>query len=281
MSLKLEIEYYFKKLGIISFGEYILKPYQNNDIYMNELLQKYKNFLTEENNLPSKINHIVCYNYFNDVQEKAKDISEEIKSIISEIYDDLKINYFNFFLICNLIHYFNRFSRVDKNATSFFLYQLKKFSNLILKYEKDNDNSLVMTYLFFYYYSVLLFRLFKNKPYNYKNESNNSKNFIEYLEYEKNSLYDYVIDNNDEKFKNLEFKFLNDYAEKNKKFEIYFSFIKFFISINNRDCKETIDFELSFYENFNLPKEIKFALLSRKLVPSTSSLPNDVSLPHN
>ena len=161
-NLNQEIYFHFKELGIILYGEYILKNYQNNENYMNELLTKYYIFLTNENNIPSKINHKVCYYYFKDEQCDSDENNEIIESILSKINYDLKINYFNFILICNLIHYYNRFfEHIDSKETSFLLYQLKKFSNLIINSEQhlnDEDDSIIMIYLFFYYYSILLYR---------------------------------------------------------------------------------------------------------------------------
>ena len=274
ISSKQKIYYYFKELGIIIYGEYILKQYQNNGNYMENLLENYISFINNENNIPSKINHKICYYYFKHKQSDDDDDDEyndKIIGILSKINEDLDINYFNFILICNLIHYYVRFfEHIDNKESSFLLYQLKKFSNLILNNNEINNEGykIIMVYLFFYYYSLLLYRLFKHKSYNLKPINNaNINNFLNYIKSQIDILYKAIHMNNN-MFEILDLKYLSNYAEKNNKeiLNIYISFIKYFISINDRKYKETKDFYLSFYDDFKLTNEIKFGLLSRKLL---------------
>ena len=269
--LKNEIIYYFTDMGIIMYGEFMLNNSPEWQSNCESIVDNYLNIIKNEkikSSLLTKINHTVCCFFYHT---KKADHRNEINYILSKINIDLKINYYNFLLLCNLIHYYNEYLDINEDKSLFLIDQLKKFSNLILNNEKDinnNENSITLILLFFYYYSVLLYHIFKNRP--YEDYEPNAENFKEYIEQKVNNL---IIKNfNDDLYRT---KYDNDYIdfnldniidyEQNKKFEYFIKFVKYFLSIiENRDDVQKNDF--SFYKDKKLNKDIEIGLLYRKLL---------------
>ena len=271
-----EILYYFKEMGVLLYGEYMLKEYENDTNFISALLDNYSIFLEDSTNNYSKINHTICYLFYGK-KNKEPDCDKKIKYILSNLLSKLKINYFNFILLCNLIHYYNTYFIIiiNEDEISFLLLKLKKFfSELIINSEKlieDKDDNLIITYLFFYYYSILLFRLFKNKVFKAQIESN-AENFLSYLEerikqifeYEQKTHYKFLYQS---EYININFYELINYGDyHNQKLSIYISFIKYFLNIINNNYKKAKDYFLNYYEDSTLTNDIKLGLLSRKLL---------------
>lgn len=164
-----DIVFYFKENGILIYGEYMLINKENDEIFVNQLLNNYYNFLKNDNNICSKINHKICY-FFCKKKYKKEDNNNKIVYCLSKLDNDLSINYYNFFLICNLIHYYNSFHLNNDKETIFLLFYLKKFSNLIL-----NNNS----------------NFYDNKHKNNCKENNHKINV-----YEKNNINNIIKNNN-------------------------------------------------------------------------------------
>ena len=276
----IEILYYFKEIGILIYGEYMLQEYKNNNNFFDAFLSKYDSFLNKNNNNYSKINHRVCFLYFKKQNNKKdKNCDKKVKYILSTLGNNLKINYYNFILLCNLIHYYNiYFNYINKAEISFLLLLLKKFfRKLIINNEKvieNKENNSIIVSLFFYYYSLLLFRLFIKVPDNNLIQSHSDTFYDTFYVYVENIIQNLYKCENDEYINNNLDKLSNYEDYKNPKLNIYISFLKFFLTIikktnnDNDDDNEYKDKEyfLNFYEDCSLNKEIKLELLSRKLL---------------
>ena len=265
--LKDEIIYDFKEMGILMYGEYMLGE--------DDISEKYYKFLNNKSiisSLKTRINHVVCYLFYKTKTDP--DCKAQINNILSKL-NNLKINYYNFFLICNLIHYYNKYFDVDKDEILFLIKQLKKFSKFILNNDiKDEEDSKILVLLFYYYYSILLINLFKNKQY-LPNIYGGRETFFKYIESKYNDLLneyiqgDIFIKKYDNDYISLNLSDLNGYAERNNNSKLihYILFIKFFSSISdNNNDKKIKNYDFFFYEDNSLNKEIKIGILSRKIL---------------
>ena len=240
--LKDEIIYYFNEMGILMYGEFMLG--EEGDISL-----KYYEFLNNPvitSSIKTKINHLVCYLFYK-TKSNLELCKNKINNILSKLNDNLAINYYNFILICNLIHYYNEYFDIDENEVLFLLKKLQKFTKLIINNKiHDEDDNLTLVILFYYYYSILLINLFKNKKYiSYKYI--NIENFFKYIELKFNELKTGYIDDNiyrekyDNNYFSLNLNDLNNYAErKNKKLLYFISYVKLFLSISNNKKDDRI-----------------------------------------
>ena len=273
-TLKELILYYFTDLGILMYGEFMLNNSHQN--LSNYISGNYLNFLKDENiksSILSVINHTVCSLFYQTkISPSCKD---QIIIILSKLNNSLQINYYNFFLICNLIHYYNEYLDISEGKSLFLIKQLKKFSNLIINNEKDineEDDSNSSVLLFFYYYSILLYCIYKNRR--YEGPKCYAEKFKEYIEQKVNNLFN---NNYDDIYR---FKYNNNYInlyldniidnpeeyEKNQKFQYYIKFIKYYLSIIEQRKDQKIDFNFSFYKDNKLTKDIEVGLLYKKLL---------------
>ena len=277
INLKNEIFDYFTEMGILLYGEYMLKK-ENNPNIINEIPSKYYTFLNNEiilSSLPTKINHHICYLFYQakTKQDNINNINKKFISILSHL--EIKLNYFNFILVCNLIHYYNEFCTISMrpNHIIFFLNILKNFSKLIINNEehiKDEYESNILVLLFYYYYSILTYSLLKNT--NYVCKSNLTDNFQDYVKQKLDLLYDddeYTSKFNnlyDNQYISLHLNELNNYAERarNMKLDYYIRYIQFLLSIYEDDNNEARKFDFFFYDDNKLSNEIKLNILFRE-----------------
>ena len=264
-----EIINYFKEIGLLIYGEYKLKK---EHLSYENILQKYNKFLKDEKIKPlikTKINHKICFYFYNN-----KKGNQNIKLPID--LNGLKVNYYNFILICNLIHYYNEYYDIEIKEVLFLLELMKKFSKIIFKGEgiKDTQDGLILILLFLYYYSILAINLYENTKYKYNDDDRLNSNFYDFIQNRVNNLfgecfkepkyqiYEKIINND---FINLKLDSLNDYSERqnDKKLEFFIKFIKFAILImQNDEKKQNFDYSMIQYSEIN--KNIRINLVLRK-----------------
>jgi hypothetical protein len=266
-----EIVYYFKETGLLIHGEYKLKK---DHLSYENILQKYYKFLNDKEIQPlikSKINHQICFHYY-------KNLKEENKFKLTINLDNLKINYYNFILICNLVHYYNKYYETNTKDVLFLLELMKKFSIIIFKGEgiKDTKDGLILILLFLYYYSILAIHLYKNTQYiDFKdNEYEPTSSFFDFIQNRVNTLFaDYFQDpiyqkhenifNND--FINLNIDSLRNYLERKNDTKLIFfiKFIKFILFLmKNDENQHNFDYSMIQYSDINL--NIRINLFLRK-----------------
>ena len=264
-----EIINYFKEIGLLIYGEYKLKK---EHLSYKNILQKYNKFLKDEEIKPlikSKINHKICFYFYNN-----KKGNQNIKLPID--LNGLKVNYYNFILICNLIHYYNEYYDIEIKEVLFLLELMKKFSKIIFKGEgiKDTQDGLILILLFLYYYSILAINLYEDTKYKYNDDDRLNSSFYDFIQNRVNNLfgecfkepkyqiYEKIINND---FINLKLDSLNDYSERqnDKKLEFFIKFIKFAILImQNDEKKQNFDYSMIQYSEIN--KNIRINLVLRK-----------------
>ena len=264
-----EIINYFKEIGLLIYGEYSLKK---KPLSYETICQKYDKFFNSEEIKPlikTKINHKICFYFYNN-----KKGNQNIKLPID--LNGLKVNYYNFILICNLIHYYNEYYDIEIKEVLFLLELMKKFSKIIFKGEgiKDTQDGLILILLFLYYYSILAINLYENTKYKYNDDDRLNSNFYDFIQNRVNNLfgecfkepkyqiYEKIINND---FINLKLDSLNDYSERqnDKKLEFFIKFIKFAILImQNDEKKQNFDYSMIQYSEIN--KNIRINLVLRK-----------------
>jgi len=260
-----EIIYYFKEIGLIIYSEYTFKK---RSVSYENILPKYSTFLNDEEIKPlikSKINHQICYHYYNNKGKKDFKLSINL--------NELKVNYYNFILICNLVHYYNEYYDHDSNKKEvlFLIEQMKKFSIIIFKGEgiKEAQNRLILILLFLYYYSILAIRLDDSK-YIFKENYEPTSSFFDFIQNRVNSLLGEYIENDsifDNDFINLNLDSLNNYSERknDKQLEFFTKFIKFVMSMMGKDKNhEKQNFDFSMIQNSIINVNVRFNLALRK-----------------
>ena len=302
--LKEELIYYFRDMGILIYSEFkINKDNKDNNISYNKMCLKYFNLLNNENiisSLKSKINYKVCYLFYktkivenkeneedeeNKENEKNKEkYKNQIKYLLSKFNINLKINYYNFILLCNLIHYYNNFFNYKEIEVLFLLNQLNKFAELIIKndiYIKDEDDSKILILLFFYYYSILSYNLFKQKKYEHS-FNGTAENFYEYIAQISSELFNDnpnspLLEKYINKYLNINIDNLINYAKKNnEKLSYFIEFFKLLLKLFDYDRKNIINkFDFSFIKYFldseqNLGNEknlkINMNMINKKII---------------
>jgi hypothetical protein len=265
-----EIIYYFKEIGLLIYGEYNLKK---KPLSHETICQKYYTFLNSEEIKPLvkfKLNHQICFLYYKNIKENTK-----IKLSIN--LDNLKINYYNFILICNLVHYYNENYESNTKEAFFLLELMKKFSIKIFKGEgiKDSNDGLILILLFLYYYSILAIHLYKNTQYIYFEDNDDTSNFFKFIKNRVNMLFSEYLEEDPEYLKykkifnneiiNLELASLSDYSERNKdtKLKFFTQFIEFVLFIMKNDEKQqNLDYSMIQYSEIN--PDVRINLFLRK-----------------
>ena len=265
-----EIIYYFKEIGLLIYGEYNLKK---KPLSHETICQKYYTFLNSEEIKPLvkfKLNHQICFLYYKNIKENTK-----IKLSIN--LDNLKINYYNFILICNLVHYYNENYESNTKEAFFLLELMKKFSIKIFKGEgiKDSNDGLILILLFLYYYSILAIHLYKNTQYIYFEDNDDTSNFFKFIKNRVNMLFSEYLEEDPEYLKykkifnneiiNLELASLSDYSERNKdtKLKFFTQFIEFVLFImKNDEKKQNLDYSMIQYSEIN--PDVRINLFLRK-----------------
>lgn len=269
-----EIIYYFKEIGLIIYSEYKLKK---RPLSKENIISKYDIFLNDNEIKPlikSKINHKICFHYYHNLNLEG---NQNYKLSIK--LNDLKINYYNFILICNLVHYYNEFYDTNTEEVLFLLEQMKKFSKIIFegKIIKDTKDGLILILLFLYYYSILAIHLYKNSYYKVYQDEEPASTFYDFMQIRVNTLFGECFEdpkyqkyekilNND--FINLKLDSLNIYSERknNKKLEFFIRFIKFILLImyndNNDEKQHNFDYSMIQYSEIN--PNVRINLVLRK-----------------
>ena len=207
-----EIMHCFKEIGLIIYNEYMFKE---ESVSYENILPKYLTFLNDEEIKPlikSKINHQICYHYYNNKGKKDFKLSINL--------NELKVNYYNFILICNLVHYYNEYYDSNEKEVLFLIELMKKFSKLIFKGERIKDTQYGLILLFLYYYSILAIHLCDTSKYIYIYWNKKpTSSFFDYIQKRVDSLLrEYIQDDSifDNDFINLNLDALSNYYSKKK-----------------------------------------------------------------